>query len=220
MPKSFRPALEILPAAQQEIWPSLAPAPELSLVLYGGTAIALQLGHRQSIDFDFFTSEPLRKADIIEAFGIDETCAVLQDSLDTFSVSVPMPSGPVKLSFFGNIGIGRVAEPLQTDDGILLVASLEDLLATKLKAILDRAEVRDYRDLAEILRNGLSLAYGVAAFRTMYKGEPAQVLRAIGYFEDGNLASLGNADRKILTAARDAVKDLPPVIVLSKSLAA
>src|SRR4051812_41286180 len=37
-------------------------------------------------------------------------------------------------------------------DGTLLVASLEDLLATKLKATLDRAEGKDYRDIAAILR--------------------------------------------------------------------
>src|SRR5262249_23389885 len=140
MPKCFEPAFDVLPAPQREIWPRLAPAPHLSLVLYGGTAIALHLGHRSSIDFDFFSSEPLRKEDIRRAFGIGGESAILQDSVDTLVVSVSAPSGPVKLSFFGNLGIGRVSEPLRTVDGTLLVASLDDLLATKLKAILDRAE--------------------------------------------------------------------------------
>jgi hypothetical protein len=53
----------------------------------------------------------------------------------------------------------------------------------------------------------------------MFAGEPAQVLRAIGFFEDGNLASLSQADRRTLTAARDAVKGLPNVRLTSKSLA-
>ena len=61
MPDSFEPRTEILPKAQQEIWPLLAPAPRLSLVLYGGTAIALHLGHRISVDFDFFRTEPLNR---------------------------------------------------------------------------------------------------------------------------------------------------------------
>jgi hypothetical protein len=44
-----------------------------------------------------------------------------------------MQSGPVKVSFFGAIAIGRINESLRTSDGTLLVASLEDLLATKLR---------------------------------------------------------------------------------------
>jgi hypothetical protein len=55
MPDPFEPRIDILPPAQKEIWPQLAPAPGLSFVLYGGTAVALHLGHRVSIDFDFFS---------------------------------------------------------------------------------------------------------------------------------------------------------------------
>jgi hypothetical protein len=39
----------------------LPPAQRLGFVLYGGTAIALRLGHRSSVDFDFFTADPLKK---------------------------------------------------------------------------------------------------------------------------------------------------------------
>jgi Nucleotidyl transferase AbiEii toxin, Type IV TA system len=68
MPQSFEPKTQILPKAQQEIWPLLAPAPGLSFVLYGGTAVALYLGHRISVDFDFFRTEPLGKKDIETSF--------------------------------------------------------------------------------------------------------------------------------------------------------
>ncbi|QQO57451.1 MAG: hypothetical protein N838_32975 [Thiohalocapsa sp. PB-PSB1] len=44
--------LSILPASQLALWPTLAQVPK-RLVLYGGTAIALRLGHRQSVDFGF-----------------------------------------------------------------------------------------------------------------------------------------------------------------------
>ena len=218
MPVCFEPALETLPAAQREIWPRLALAPRLSFVLYGGTALALQIGHRQSIDFDFFSSEPLNKNEIRREFANDQL-AILQDAIDTLVVSVPMPSGFVKLSFFANLRFGRVADPLQTTDGTLLVASPRDLLATKLKATLDRAEAKDYRDIAQMLRSGLSLPAGLSAFQAMFSGEPAQVLRSIGYFEDGDLASLSKADRKVLTSARDAVRELPATSLVSKSLA-
>jgi hypothetical protein len=49
MPEIFEPKLATLPAAQRELWPLLAPAPRLSYVLYGGTAVALHLGHRVSV---------------------------------------------------------------------------------------------------------------------------------------------------------------------------
>ncbi len=48
----FKPRMDILPAAQQRLWPELHPSIELGLVLYGGTAIALRLGHRASVDFE------------------------------------------------------------------------------------------------------------------------------------------------------------------------
>lgn len=100
---------------------------------------------------------------------------------------------------------------METNDGAIFVASLEDLLATKLKATLDRAEAKDYRDIAEMISAGVSLPRGLAAFAGMFGGEPAQVLRAIGFFEDGDLRSLSAVDRQILRGARDRVSDLPDV---------
>ena len=52
---TFPPRLEILPPQQRALWPNLQGASRMGLVLYGGTAIAIRLGHRQSVDFDFFT---------------------------------------------------------------------------------------------------------------------------------------------------------------------
>jgi hypothetical protein len=57
-------------------------------------------------------------------------------------VLAEMPSGAVKILFFGGIGFGDVNDPLQTSDGTLVVASLCDPMATKLKATLDRDEAK------------------------------------------------------------------------------
>ena len=140
MPQCFDPKTEILPKPQQEIWPLLAPAPGLSFVLYGGTAVALYLGHRRSVDFDFFRSKPLDKKELEASFEFMRDAQTIQEDENTLVVIAQMPSGPVKVSFFGGLSIGRINEPLQTTDSTLLVASIEDLLATKLKAIMDRAE--------------------------------------------------------------------------------
>jgi hypothetical protein len=217
MPQRLEPKLDILPAAQKEIWTSFAPAPHLGFVLYGGTAIALQLGHRESLDFDFYRSEPIDKDQIRAKFQFVRGSAILQDSPETLVVLAEMPAGTVKVSFYGGIGFSRVNDPLQTRDGTLLIASLD--MATKLKATLDRAEAKDYRDIAEMISAGVSLSVGLSAFKQMFDGEPAQVLRALGFFEDGDLKSLSAKDREILRSARDRIGKLPEVSLKPGSLA-
>lgn len=217
MPDRFDPRIEILPPAQQEIWSQLAPAPDLSFVLYGGTAVALHLGHRISIDFDFFKTEPLEKRTIEAAFGFIGKARTVQEAENTLVLDVRMPSGQVRVSFFGGLALGRINDPLLTNDRVLLVASLEDLLATKLKAILDRAEAKDYRDISAMLAAGISLEKALGAFAQMYRRDPGLPLRAIGFFQDGDLPSLPQADRELLRSARDAISEVPE-IVLKKGL--
>lgn len=211
MPLSFEPKTAVLPLAQREIWPQLAPALALSFVLYGGTALALQLGHRSSLDFDFFNAGPLDKARLHSSFAFMDDAQTIQEDPHTLVIYAAAPSGRVRISFFGTMTMGHVNPPLQTADGVLLVASLDDLMATKLKAILDRAEAKDYRDIAAMLRAGISLEKGLGSFSAMYAKDSSLVLRALGYFKDGDLPSLPTADRDILQAARDRVAAIPAV---------
>jgi hypothetical protein len=219
MPQCFDPKTEILPEPQQEIWPLLAPAPRLSFVLYGGTAVALYLGHRRSVDFDFFRSKPLDKKELEASFEFMRDAQTIQEDENTLVVIAQMPSGPVKVSFFGDLSIGRINEPLQTTDSTLLVASLEDLLAMKLKAIMDRAEAKDYRDISAILSAGVSLEKALAAFAKIYRKDPGLPLRAMGFFKDGDLPSLPKADQDVLRKARDLVTEIPEVTLTYGSLA-
>ena len=62
------PRLDVLPAAQRTLWPQLADVSRHSFVLYGGTAVALYLGHRESVDFDFFTNLPFQPDDLIGSY--------------------------------------------------------------------------------------------------------------------------------------------------------
>jgi Nucleotidyl transferase AbiEii toxin, Type IV TA system len=219
MPLCFDPKTAILPQPQREIWPQLAPAPRLSFVLYGGTAVALHLGHRQSIDFDFFRAEPLDKRELESSFDFVRTAGTVHEEQNALVITAKMPSGFVMVSFFGGIGFGRINDPLQTSDSTLLVASLEDLIATKLKAILDRAEAKDYRDIAEMLSTGISLERGLAAFSQMFGKDPGLPLKALGYFNDGDLHTLSKRDQQLLRAARDRVVEIPKVLLTHGSLA-
>lgn len=220
MPETFEPCLEVLPEAQQQIWQLLRFSSSLNFVLYGGTAVALYLGHRVSVDFDFFSSEPLDKHQLGAALDGLPNSDIVQEAKDTLVVRAAMPAGAVKLSFFGGLNCGRLAPPLLTADRVMLVASRQDLLATKLKAILDRAEAKDYRDIAALLASGESLPRSLAGFSKMFGRDPALPLRAIGFFEDGDLATVPEADRRVLRAARDAVSDIPEIALISGPLVA
>ncbi|MDV7391292.1 nucleotidyl transferase AbiEii/AbiGii toxin family protein, partial [Arthrospira platensis SPKY1] len=126
----------------------------------------------------------------------------------------------VKVSFFGNIAFGRVGEPDLTEDGVLLVASFDDLMATKVKVVLQRAEAKDYRDIAAMLNAGVSLARGLASARQLFRPnfQPSESLKALVYFNDGDLKTLNHGEKKTLVDAVKVVRDLPDVTLRSKSL--
>ncbi len=219
----FKPRKEVLPTAQQQLWPELRPTVALGFVLYGGTAIALRLGHRQSVDFDFFSERPLDRPAIHAAFPFMARCTVLQDERNSLGVLVPCGDSAqeqVKLSFFGTIGLGRVGEPDLTDDGTLEVASLDDLMATKVKVILQRAEAKDYRDIVQMIGVGVDLARGLAAARELYgpNFQPSESLKAMTYFRDGDLATLSSGEKNSLVQAVRAIGALPPVVLRSRQL--
>ncbi len=219
----LKPCLNILPPAQIRLWPELRPAAALGFALYGGTAIALRLGHRFSVDFDFFSEKPLDRHAIQTAFSFMARSTVLQDQPNSLSVLAPYgDSGRehVKVSFFGTIGFGRVGEPDITEDGVLQVASLDDLMATKVKVILQRAEAKDYSDIAAMVNAGVSLSKGLSSAREMYglNFQPSESLKAMVYFEDGDLRTLEKGARNTLVKAVIEVRDLPPVAILGQQL--
>jgi hypothetical protein len=110
------PRLDILPEAQRELWPQLGRLPR-QFVLYGGTAIALRLGHRSSVDFDFFSPDPLDHRALERDLPFLRDGAALQEEANVRTVLASTTHGPVKVSLFGGIGFGRVGEPACTEDG-------------------------------------------------------------------------------------------------------
>jgi hypothetical protein len=216
----FTPKLDRLPSPQRKIWPELKAVMRLGFVLYGGTGIALRLGHRASVDFDFFTDKALDRRALQQALPVLSRSIILQDEVDTVSALVRVAKAKVKISFFAGLRMGRVGKPDLTEDGVLQVASLEDLLATKLKVLLQRVEVKDYLDVAAMLENGADLATGLAAACTLYGDTfpPNECLKALVYFEGGDLSSLPGAVRSALIEAVKSVDDLPKVRRSSRAL--
>ncbi len=115
--------------------------------LAGGTALALQIGHRVSVDFDFFTEEGFDTEVLYEqvqkTFGqVPRT----QESVHTLAV---VAENDVRISFM------RYRYPLLAacvDTEHLRLASMPDIGCMKLGAIVSRAELKDYVDLFFILK--------------------------------------------------------------------
>lgn len=221
---ALQPRLDVLPAAQRALWHELQGVKSLGWVLYGGTAIALRLGHRASVDFDFFNDKRLDSQRLAEACpGLDRS-TVVQERPETLTVLMPAEAErtPVKVSFFGGLGFGRVGEPDVTSDGVLEVASADDLLAHKLKVLLQRVEARDYLDIAALLDSGLHLDRGLASARALFEGafQPSESLKALVYFEGGDLHTLPPPVKETLIAVARRVRDLPTAQRVSETLSA
>lgn len=149
-------------------------------VLVGGTALALQLGHRMSVDLDFFrhSSDTLKSMSVILAdFGeveIDyESPLIFNGHINKIKVdfvSYPYPF----------IGLIKVAEGLR-------VASVEDIAAMKLAAITNRGTKKDFVDLYFLLDH-FSLTEMLSFYKAKFHdGNEWMVLRSLGYFDDAEI---------------------------------
>lgn len=218
----WTPALHALPPAQRRLWEELGDVPA-GFVLYGGTALVLRFRHRLSEDFDFFTNEHFSAGELERRIPFLHGAIRLQSSPDTLVCRVERGE-PVKVSFFGGLDLRRVQDP-DTAGGPegLRVASPLDLAATKLKAIQDRAESKDYLDLDRLFEEGIDLGQALGAARAVYDPtfNPLLSLKALTYFGDGDLPTLPPAVRSRLQRAAGRVDptDIPEMRALPGGLA-
>lgn len=148
--------------------------------LAGGTGLALMLGHRVSIDFDFFRSEGMDNNILHGMFSHIGQYETLQDSENTLTVL----SHNVKISFF------QVKDPFIFDTVPYLffaVADKREIALMKLVAISNRGSRKDFVDLYTILRSGpilrdyfnlLPQKYGKERVNTYH------ILKSLTYFDD------------------------------------
>lgn len=149
--------------------------------LAGGTALALQIEHRDSVDFDFFGPKNIDTKKLFEEITqIFENHKIIKIQEDKNTLTV-LIDNDIKLSFFGykyNL-LNKVVE----DENIRL-ASMEDIGCMKLSAITSRASNKDYIDLYYILQkvdlNEL-LKKATEKFPDLDKN---LILKSLVYFED------------------------------------
>lgn len=126
---TFEPNLKVLPKAQTEIWTALNKI-EDCFTLYGGTAIALQLGHRMSVDLDFFTNRQFHSDEILKDLSANfSILQILQVGQNLLTCKIETKSGGVLFSFFGNLGVGFLEKPLfsfQSVENRIITRSVRD----------------------------------------------------------------------------------------------
>lgn len=171
---------EILNKKRRDFLPFLAPL-KTDFYLAGGTALALQIGHRDSIDFDFFKTtdfdtqiffQKLKK--ILKDFSLTK----IQEEANTLTVLV---DNEIKLSFF------TYNYPLinkKIDEENLCLASIEDIAAMKLSAILGRSTNKDYIDLYFILQTHKLKDILKLAEKKFPDIDTNLILKSLVYFSD------------------------------------
>jgi len=149
--------------------------------LAGGTGLALQIGHRDSVDFDFFTKENFDTFDLykelLEIFGQEN---ILKTSEEKNTLHVVL-NGNIKLSFFSYPY--KLLDPLIQEE-FLDIASVPDIGCMKLSAVVGRAVEKDYVDLYFILKQiSLSLLL-LKAKEKMPDLDQNLILKSMIYFKD------------------------------------
>lgn len=206
MSTDFTPRLDILPETQRRLWPELGATPG-DFTLYGGTAIALRLGHRQSIDFDFFSQASFEPDALLKKIPYLKGAVVRHSSPNTLITTVDR-GGPVHVSFFGDLGLGQIEAADFIKNPSLAIASLIDLAGTKTKVIIQRVEPRDYIDIHALMtKGGIPLANMLAAASVIFGPQvnPLDALKAIAYHEDRALVQLSKEVKRDLVKAVHAV---------------
>ena len=134
-------------------------------ILCGGTALAMQIGHRKSEDLDFMmwrkskTEKPEVNWNAIEKELIEKVGEIENFNMLGFDQVEFLVKG-VKFSFFVSDNYSPVASPIDYLGNIRL-ADMESIMAMKMEVMLRRMKFRDYYDIYSILREGYSIHNGI-----------------------------------------------------------
>lgn len=146
--------------------------------LAGGSALALHLGHRVSVDLDFFSSRSFDSSDLVRKLKTAGTFLQDQKKKDTLLGTL----NGVKISFFrySYPMIGKKKTALGT-----AIASIEDIGAMKLEAIGTRGKKRDFIDLYFICQSGHPLEEIIEWYERKFRGIDVNMVhyvKALTYF--------------------------------------
>lgn len=134
-------------------------------ILCGGTALAMQIGHRKSEDLDFMmwrlskTEKPEVNWNLIEKELKENIGEIENFNMLGFDQVEFLVKG-VKFSFFVSDNYSPVSSPVNYLGNIRL-ADIDSILAMKMEVMLRRMKFRDYYDVYSILKEGYSIHNGI-----------------------------------------------------------
>ena len=153
------------------------------LRLVGGTSLALQIGHRKSIDLDFFGNIDV---DVLEINRVLAPLGAITLLKDSKNIHVYLVNG-IKVDIV-NYTYPWLKELLLTDG--LRLATYHDIAAMKLAAITGRGSKKDFIDLYFLLKE-MSLATMLQQYLHKYNdGSLFLVIKSLVYFEDAELEEM------------------------------
>lgn len=159
-------------------------------LLVGGTGLALQIGHRHSIDIDLFGKRDLEEIEISAFLNKLGKAQVLKKSKNILIYSI----NGIKVDFV-NYSYPWVNAPIVI--GNMRLASKEDIGAMKLNAISGRGSKKDFVDLYFLLQE-FSLKELFGFFKEKYPdGSEFLVLKSLTYFGDADLDEMPKMANKI-----------------------
>lgn len=152
--------------------------------LAGGTSLALQLGHRISVDLDFFTLEEFDSQRLLEELRNDFVINNASTDKNTLSVFIEYHSQNIKVEFLRH-NYKQLNKFLNI--GNIRLYSIEDIAAMKLNAIANRGSKKDFYDIYELLKS-FSLKDLLEMFKTKYQNyNEFTVIKSLNYFDDANI---------------------------------
>lgn len=145
--------------------------------LVGGTALALQLGHRVSVDLDLFTTEPFDKNELAEIMSAQFDFSLESEGASMLTTYI----NDVKVDF---VKMGYpILFPTKDEDGVRML-DLRDIAPMKLKAVTQRGAKKDFFDIF-FLFSHLSLDEMLRLFKEKFRQhEVFHVIKSLTYFED------------------------------------
>lgn len=168
-----------------ELLKELMKFPELNdFFLVGGTAIALYLGHRFSIDLDLFAQTDFNAEKL--KIDLDKTFKIISFEADvnTLNTIIEFKEKDIKVEFISYKY--KLIKPVKIFDGIRLL-ELEDLISMKLSAIAGRGSKKDFYDIYFLLEK-YSLNQMLEFFREKYGAENLfYIIKSLTFFDDAEL---------------------------------
>ncbi|NCO56086.1 MAG: hypothetical protein COS14_10515 [Bacteroidetes bacterium CG02_land_8_20_14_3_00_31_25] len=150
--------------------------------LVGGTALALKLGHRKSVDIDLFSDFSFDTSQILEKLSFDYSFNLYFSAANTLKGSI----NNVQIDLIAH-RYPLVKEPVLIDNISML--SVEDIIAMKLNAISTSGQrVKDFIDVYYLLQTYI-LKDMLAYYNIKYKQyNEVNILKSITYFNDVDLS--------------------------------